>query len=224
MSYPPYDPVSGSPQPQDPFNQQASLGAQPHPHGAAPLPQRTAVPKVFGILSIIFASIIMFFSLFGVVLLAASGPAMEATATMRAQGANAELIEAATDTMMSVYEGIGYQSLCLLICSALLLAVGIGQVKYRAWARQWSVNWGLIALIALVIMVLISIAVIGPAYGRFFALAEQAPGSPHLNMSGFMSSLFGGSTAILMAFFYAPYPILLITFFRSDKVRQAMIS
>jgi hypothetical protein len=38
--------------------------------------------------------------------------------------------------MARVYQGLGLESLILFLMSVLLLAIGIGQLRYRAWARR----------------------------------------------------------------------------------------
>src|SRR4029078_7927521 len=66
------------------------------------------------------------------------------------------------------YQGIGLQSAILFVMSALLLAIGIGQLRYRAWAQRWSVYWGAAGLACVGLMVAISLLIIARAYAQFF--------------------------------------------------------
>ena len=75
--------------------------------------------------------------------------------------------------MAKAYEGMGLQSLILFVMSALLLAIGIGQLRFRAWACRWSVYWGVAGLVCVGLMVAISLLIISPAYGELFEAAAR---------------------------------------------------
>ena len=65
----------------------------------------------------------------------------------------------------------------MFVMSALLLAIGIGQLRYRAWAQRWSVYWGVAGLVCVALMVAISMLVISPAYAEMFdSLSRLKPG------------------------------------------------
>ena len=57
--------------------------------------------------------------------------------------------------LSSMYLGMGAISAILSVMSALLIALGIGQLRYRAWAAVWSVRWGVVALGAVVVMAIL---------------------------------------------------------------------
>lgn len=181
----------------------------------------TAAPKVFGILSIIFASLV----LFGGLLMSCGGLAGAFGFNQAAQGGlNAELNTMMADTMGSISTAFGLEGLIFTVMSSLLLAIGVGQLRYRRWAGQWSVYWGGAALVALAVMVVISFAVIGPAYQRMFeAIGKTSPsGTMPVAMQSSMSTLFGGTFGVMLLLFYSPYPILMLIYFTRDRIRAAM--
>lgn len=182
----------------------------------------TSVPKVFGVLSIIFASLI---GLGG--LLSSCGLAMGGVmGSIPADSAKLEEMRPMMQAMKTVYTGFGLQGVILLSMSIWLLVLGIGQMRYRAWACRQSVTWGLAALVALAAMVAIAVVIVGPAYKQMFeAIAHAAPHTGDVaptKMPSGMGTMLGGSMAAMMVIFYAPYPILMIAMFSRDHVRAAM--
>jgi hypothetical protein len=181
--------------------------------------ERSAVPKVFGVLSIVFASLTLVGSTMGLLAGAATG----AAESVGKVSADADM-SAVMHPLAKVYQGVALQSLILFVMSALLLAIGIGQIRYRAWACRWSVYWGGAALACVAGLVAISMLVIAPAYGELFDAAARAkPGGEGMpgGMSG-ISNLFGGTFAVLYVVFYTPYPALMLLFFTRDRVRASM--
>ncbi len=204
---------------------QTSDAGGPPPLQPSGMPVQSSVPKVFGVLSIVFASVIGLCGLGGSCSFAAAG---FAGSMSKYGGADAKLEEMRPmmDAMKTVYTGFGCQGLILLGMSIWLLVLGIGQYRYRAWASKQSVTWGLVALIALGIMVVLSVVVIGPAYKNMFeAIAHAAPrGGEMPKMPSGVGAMLGGSLAAMMVLFYAPYPILMIAMFSRENVRGAMTS
>jgi hypothetical protein len=192
----------------------------------APQHERSAAPKVFGILSIIFASITLLSSTLGLLLTAASS-ALKNMGNMAPDGDKAAEVAAMVGPMAKVYQGIGLLSLIMFVMSVLLLAIGIGQLRYRAWAQRWSVYWGVAGLACVALMVAISMLVVSPAYTEMFdALSRLKPqGDGQAAMPGSMSSfgsIFGGTFAVMTVVLYAPYPALMLLFFTRDQVRASM--
>lgn len=185
---------------------------------------RTAIPKVFGILSIIFASLLLIFGL----LTGCMGMAFDSISNLGAnmpQGSKAaEQTKLMMDHLGQIYFYMGLQGFAFALMSAVLLAVGIGQVRYRRWARGWSVNWSIAALVMLVGMLVLSFAVIGPAYQAMFdAIAEAGPsGAMPSAMGSKISGMVGGTSGVMMLVFYAPYPILQLIYFTRPRVVAAM--
>jgi hypothetical protein len=175
---------------------------------------QTSVPKIFGTLSIIFASLVLFGGLLG----SCGGFMASSFGSVAPQKELAML-----GPMMRVYRGIGYESLLLSAMSGLLLAIGIGQLRYRNWARTWSVYWGVLGLASVGALVAISMLVVGPAYRDMFdAAAHQPSSSGAAPMPEGMGALFGGSFSILYVCLYLPYPILMLVMFTRPRVRLAM--
>ncbi|MCC6749174.1 MAG: hypothetical protein IT371_16045 [Deltaproteobacteria bacterium] len=198
---------------------------EPAPHSPDTPPLPTGAPKVFGVLSIVFGSIVLLGGLFG----ACGGLAGQSMTRMGRMGSSlrgreAEAVRAMMDQIGSIYTVIGAQSLVFSAMSGLLLAIGIGQLRYRRWACRWSVYWGYAALAVLAGVIVLSLTVVGPAYARMIeTLAKHSPsGAIPAGFSSGMASIFGGTSAILMIVFYAPYPILMLLFFNRDRIRAAM--
>jgi hypothetical protein len=132
--------------------------------------------------------------------------------------------------MAQIYRGFGIQSLILFVMSALLLAIGIGQLRYRAWARRWSVYWGATALACVGAMVAISMFIISPAYAELFESASHLNSASQLNKEGAqamasmggISTWLGGTFAVLSVILYTPYPAMMLLFFTREHVRASM--
>jgi hypothetical protein len=211
--------------PQNPYAPPATSSEawSPNPSFTEAPPVPSSAPKVFGVLSIIFASIVLLFGLLascgglagqGFSKVGGFGPQNSQTAQMRE----------ALSYMSTIYMAIGIQGLILTVMSSLLLAIGIGQLRYRRWAGAWSVYWAGLALVALAGMVALSFLLIGPAYQKMFdAIARGAPsGAIPTAFSGSMANIFGGTSGVMTVLFYAPYPILLLIFFTREHVRASM--
>jgi hypothetical protein len=188
-----------------------------------PATRATSIPTVFGALSIVFAAIGMLSGLSnGCTALSGHDMArMTGLTAMPGGGAAANLLE----MFDGIYLGVGLQGLVLLVFSPVLLAVGIGQLRYRRWARAWSVYWGGAALVGVAAMVLITMLVIGPAYQGYFDLFQQRAAADGYTAPSPLSGLGGlmaGDSATWMVLCYAPYPVLLLVFFRRGNVKQAM--
>jgi hypothetical protein len=187
--------------------------------------QRSGAPKVFGVLSIVFASVTLLFSGLGVFGLAASSM-FGNMGSMVPDAEKAAEVSAVMGPMAKVYQGIGLQSAILFVMSALLLAIGIGQLRYRAWAGRWSVYWGAAGLACVVLLVVISLLIISPGYGEMFEamsrMKPQGDGQAALPAMSGLSSVFGGTFAVLSVIFYAPYPAMMLLFFTREHVRASM--
>ena len=228
VSYPGDPNAPGGPA-ANPYQAPVADLVQPYVAPPGPPEQLARAPKVFGVLSIVFASIVMLVGLLGLLAGAAAsvmGSAGELTAG--AEGGNDDLQKAKLfmGPMVDVYRGISYQSIILTLMSIVLLVIGIGQVRYRKWARSWSVYWGGAALACVAAMIAISMLIITPAYSEMFAgLARMAPnqrGVASASMGNGFMGMMGGSLAVFTVIFYAPYPLLLLFFFSRDNVRAAM--
>jgi hypothetical protein len=198
----------------------------PPPELAALQPhERSGAPKVFGVLSIVFASIVLLFSSVGMLATLATSAASGMGNVVSDPDKAAE-VTAMMQPMAKVYQGIGLESAILFVMSALLLAIGIGQLRYRAWAQRWSVYWGAAGLACVGLMVAISLLVVAPAYAQFFdslsQIKPQGGGQAPAPSMGPMAGMFGGTFAAMSVIVYAPYPALMLLFFTRDRVRASM--
>src|SRR6476469_7240413 len=186
--------------------------------------ERSGAPKVFGVLSIVFASIELLFSSLGMLGTLVSTAASSGSLVSASAGETD--VKAVLQPMAKIYQGIGFQSLILFAMSALLLAIGIGQLRYRAWAQRWSVYWGAAGLACVGLMVAISLLIISPAYAQFFeSMAQVKPpggGQAEMPSMGPLSGILGGAFAVINVVVYAPYPSLMLLFFTRDRVRASM--
>ncbi|HEY2745219.1 MAG TPA: hypothetical protein VGL86_11370 [Polyangia bacterium] len=172
----------------------------------------TTIPRTFGVLSIVFASIVLLGSLFGLLGLLVPMLISHAPPPVRPDDAKAmELIS-------TMYLGMGVISAILTVMSALLLAVGVGQLRYRKWAAIWSPRWGVVALGALIVMAILLTTTMRSTFGDIVSAGSN--GAPAAGRQ--VGTAIGGVYAAMMVLFYAPYPILMLVYFSRDRVRAAM--
>lgn len=196
----------------------------------------TGAPKVCGVLSIVFASLVLLMGLGG-----ACGGFAGASLTnfeLKAGGTSitfddarlapeqVEILNLAKEHFGGIYRMVGIISVVFAIMSGWLLALGIGQTGYRRWARGQTVLWGIAALAVIVGVVVYFTAIIGPAYTRILDTAAKFSNELHslplsIDFDGFASAV-GLTTGLFMAFIFAPYPIVLIAIFRGQRAKDAM--
>jgi hypothetical protein len=169
-----------------------------------------------GILSIVFGSLVGLFSLFGLL-----GTGMMMGMGMPT-GGEAAGFDQTYENFLEVARVPNLINGVLMVgMSIALVAIGIGQVKYRRWAAQASVIWGAAALVVLVILATVQFTMVAPAMERLFAdLAATDPEMPELSGFGSMMGVMGVFSLAL----YLPYPILMIVFFRKPPVVEAMVN
>jgi hypothetical protein len=142
-------------------------------------------------------------------------------------GVDAVVAEGIADLIGGIYTAGAINSGLFVAFSALLLAIGIGQVGYRRWARAASVYWGAGALVSLVVMSVVLFTMVGPVYDRIFELAGQAahtdPELRRMMAAADMGPIAGAGGTLFLVLFFAPYPILLLAFFTKSRVKEAMV-
>lgn len=174
----------------------------------------TAVPRTFGILSIVFSSIVLVGSLFGLVGLIIPVALKHAPPPTRPEDAQAMAM------LSAMYLGMGLISAVLTVMSGSLLALGIGQMRYRKWAGVWSVRWGIVALGAVVVMAILMTTTMGSTFGSIFSMSP----SGNAKAAKDVGNMIGIVYAAMMVLFYSPYPILMLVYFSRARVRAAMIA
>lgn len=170
----------------------------------------TAVPRTFGILSIVFSSLVLVGSLFGLIGLIVPVALKHAPPT-RPEDAQAMAM------LSSMYTCMGVISAILTVMSSLLLALGIGQLRYRKWAAVWSPRWAIVALGALVVMAILMTTMMRSTFGSIGEL-----GQTNAHAAQEVGSMIGIVYAAMMVVFYSPYPILMLVYFSRERVRAAM--
>lgn len=187
---------------------------------------RPKSPKVLGILSIIFASITLLFSLFTFLGSFAGSNMREVIAASGGfRGMPEGVAAAATDLIGDIYAVGAINSAIFVFFSAALLAIGIGQVGYRRWARAASVWWGVGALLSIVVMTVLLFVMVAPVYDRMFELAGAMADEPEVRRmlgAANMGPIAGAGGAIFLVLFFAPWPIILLAFFTKQRLKEAM--
>jgi len=201
----------------------ADLSQPVAPLQELPPHQRSGAPKVFGVLSIIFSSVVLLGSALGLLGTLASS-ALAGAGNMVPDADKAAELNAMLAPMARVYQGLGLESLILFLMSVLLLAIGIGQLRYRAWARRWSVYWAVAGLACVVLLVVISMVIVSPAYADLLdALSRiKPPNGEQMPQLGALSGMVAGVFAVIAFILYTPYPALMLLFFTREHVRASM--
>jgi len=166
---------------------------------------RPSSPRVLGILSIVFGSIVTAFSLFGLV-----------TARMNTDRLIApSMREASAIYLAKLQPWATIVALVMVAMSVALIVIGIGQRRYRRWAQQGAVLWSCAALVVLMGLFAHQFLVTAPALDEF--LRSLATFSDASLFSGMGVGL--GFASLLL---YAPYPIILLVMMRRPVVVAAM--
>ncbi|MFO0745397.1 MAG: hypothetical protein U1F43_06955 [Myxococcota bacterium] len=164
-------------------------------------------PKVFGILSIVFGSLVALFTLFGLV--ASSTGAFTGLMRESQQGPFREYVS----TLQPMTTII---AVVMLAMSVWLIFIGIGQRRYRGWARSSSFIWGALGLAILAAHFAWQVLVLGPVLDRF--IAQISTGSAAGSMVGGMTRTLTLASLVL----YVPYPIILMVWSRKPHIVTAM--
>jgi hypothetical protein len=173
----------------------------------------TRAPRILGILSIVFASIVLFGSFF-------SSLGLLVPALLKHAPPPTSDKDAAAMAMLShLYTAMGVVGLILLVMSIALLVIGIGELRYRRWAAVWSVRWGVVALGATIVMAILTSTMFGSGFFEGLATANPNADAAAARTAGRFIGIVYGAMCVL---FYAPYPILLMVFFSRPHVRAAM--
>lgn len=166
---------------------------------------RPNAPKVLGILSIVFGAIGALFTLLG-----ALGTATGAFQKMAGEGA-----QAAMASYMAKLQPLSTViTIVMGLMSVALILIGTGQLRYRRWATSASVQWAIVGLAVLIGQVIWQVLVVGPALETY--LDDLGIGRAAREMG------FGKAMALVALAFYAPYPIVLIAYFKKPRIVEAM--
>ena len=186
---------------------------------------RPGGPKVFGVLSIVFGSMALLFTLMGACATIA-GQRQGASSWMFKGAANPEARAAAYQRLTDRTRVPNVvQTAVFSLMSAFLIFIGVGQLRYRGWSRRLSIYWGLVALLALVLTAVLNLMVVRPANLAYFdELSRAAPqGSLDAAMNDMMGSWLSGPVMLVVTLIlYSPYPVALLLYFSRSRVKEAM--
>ena len=197
--------------------------APPRP---GPTAARPGAPKVFGVLSIVFGSVVLLFSLLGSFSQLAQKDRGQLAGAFMGVGGGDGKGAAAWDKYLSTTRTVTLaQSAIFILLSGGLLIIGIGQLRYRRWARSTSVYWGIAGMVVLGVVVLVNRLIVAPAGRELFdTLARSSKGSFESMLGSMMGSMFTSSWfTIVTVILYAPYPLLLLWFFTRPAIHDAML-
>lgn len=150
-------------------------------------PQRPTAVTVFSILNIVFGSL-------GLICLPVS---------LLASFGITEMWDPSTIVVVWII----FTNVIGLICTILLLTLGIELLRLKAWARRWTLGYGWFLIAWRVIVTVVNVLLI--ASGEFGYAEETLPGA----LGGTCGGLIGGLI----------YPVLLIIFMQKPGVRDACI-
>jgi len=168
-----------------------------YPQGAAQPPPPSGAPYVFGILSVVFGSLLILSSLWSLVSAVSTatlGPVLTSffpTSSMP------------PDVLITWAICTAATAGLMLFMSTALLVSGIGLVKKRPWGNTWSFVWSLVAFPVLVVRLVIWHAGVEPATAK--AVASFVPMGAALQGRHFLG--FEDVWCVCLA----AYPILLLT-------------
>lgn len=189
-------------------------------------PRKSLVPRVFGILSIIFSCLVFVSVLLKSLSMATYSPQFEgamygkdlgdAKATQQAISA----FYAKTRVPKAVIAGT------FALMSLALFVIGLGQLRYRPWARRWTLGWSAGGLVVLVAIAWIEIGWIYPVSVQLQAALNEAAsgGGQQAQMMAMVAGIMTGSVTLALAklFLYLPYPIVLSVYFTRARVKAAL--
>jgi hypothetical protein len=189
----------------------------------APVPSsRPSSPKVFGVLSIIFGSLVLVMSLASGCMNTVGKGQLGQLAALGAK--QPQKVVAAFERFQSTIRIPTMASSAVFITmSAGLILIGIGQVRYARWGRSSTLIWSAVALFALTAVVAMNMLVVRPAMLDYFEeIKRHSTGIDALALS-WTSSLTSSPVMQILSFaLYAPYPVLMLFVFASRKAKDAM--
>jgi len=181
----------------------------PPPAEALP-PTQSVIPKVFGIIHIVYACIGMIGAIFAV------GAFFVMKAVMQNLPEGSEGMEGflnAYDKMaIYTYLDAGIK----LLFGIMLLVAGIGLLKRKLWAQKLSISWAVLRMILAVVMVVLT-------YSANLALQEElAEISNNQASQNELQSILQGAGTILNILFISVYPVLTIIFLSKKSAKDML--
>ncbi len=168
----------------------------------------TAVPKVFGIIHIVYACLGMIVSIFGVVGMFVLKTMM---GKMSEEMKEAQLFLDAYDKLM-VYTFI--DAGLKMVLGLVLLAAGIGLLKKKLWAQKVSMFWAVARIVVAVGMIFLTLG----ATREFQESARQIGGN---QQEDFQQAIQGVGN-VMGVIFIGIYPLFCLIFLSKKNVKDAL--
>ncbi|MBK1829312.1 hypothetical protein JIN77_01110 [Verrucomicrobiaceae bacterium R5-34] len=190
---------------------QSGMTPPPAPEAMAVNP--TPVPKVFGIIHIVYAC------LGGIGALVAVGSVVMIKTLMAKVGGETEEVDVFLEAyqQMEVYTYI--DAGLKLVLALLLLVAGIGLLKKRLWAQKLSVTWAVLRIVSAIVM---TIVMMGPSrefQEKMGQVTENQPGA--IDQSQLQGTMQGVSSVVGIIFLCI-YPILTLVFLSRKSVKDVL--
>lgn len=188
--------------------QVSQSGMSPVAESSGPPAVPTAVPKVFGIINIVYACLGMMTGLAGVAAMFAMKAMMG-----RAGGEVKEakmFVEAFDDLMIYSYIDVAFK----VVLGLVLLAAGIGLLKKKMWGQRLCLFWAVGRMVVAVGMVLLTL---GPT--REFQEKVNQMGGEQQEQFQQMAQGVGSVMGIV---FISIYPVLCLVFLTKKTVRDSL--
>lgn len=175
----------------------------------APPAMPSSIPKVFGIINIVYGALGMFSAVASV----------GALALMKSIIPEGQLKE--FDALMKAYEGIAHYAyidvVIKVVLGLVLIVAGIGLLRKRSWAAGTTIFWAVARMVIAIAMVFVMAAPV-----RVFQekVNEIGPaGGPDMQKFQEMANGAGNVMTIVMV---SIYPILCIIFLSKKRVKQSL--
>lgn len=168
----------------------------------------TVVPRVFGIIHIVYASLGTIYALFGVGMMFVVKAMME---KMSGEHKEAKVfLEAYDQLMVYTFIDTGFK----VVLGVVLLIAGVGLLKKKLWAQKVSLFWSVARIVVAVGMVILTL---GPTR-EFQEKANQIGGEQQEQFQ----QIAQGVGSIVGIIFICIYPVLCLIFLTKKRVRDAL--
>lgn len=185
---------------------QSGMSAPPPPE-AFPA-SRSAIPKVFGIINIVYACLGGIWALFslGVVFL------MKTVISKNAGELNeaGTFLEAYDKLLVYTYIDAGLK----FVLAIILLVAGIGLLRRRMWAQKATLFWAVFRIVAAVVMVAVTM---GPSR-EFQETVNQASQDQQAEIQ----QMAQGVGSVVGVIFLCIYPVLCLVFMSKKSTKDAL--
>lgn len=179
---------------------------------APPPEQRSGVPKVFGILHIIYAALGGLLGLFGL----GGGALMKAmfqevTKVAREEGQDISKVTDALDSLMTISM---IQSVVAIVFAVLLLVAGIKLLKYQESGRKLSNIWAISRMVVAIPLAFMAISAQATLQEEIQNLSQETSGIDMSALAG-----VGGLIGIVLV---CIYPVLSLIFVNKEQSKAAL--